>query len=93
MKKIFSIITTLVILTTGASAFEGFMSGIKDKKADYVGLNRNIYVFSSSGKPLKQYSGNSINIKPSKISGGIKFEVDGKRVMIFNAPVIVEEIR
>ena len=89
MKKItlFSLITSLVLLAGCAS----FNTKVKDFESATKGLNRTVYVYSTeNGELLHQYEG-KIRVQPSEIQGKVLFEVDGKRVIIHNAIVVIEE--
>lgn len=71
----------------GCKAFESFT---KDIESDTKGLDRTITVYSKTGEVLKEYEG-VIRTKSSSESNAIIFEVDGKRVNIYNADVVIEE--
>ena len=89
MKKLF----ILALLSTALLSGCGSMSrAIKDWESDLVGINRTITVYGMDGKPIKTYSG-VIDIAPSEEVGSnkVKFEVNGKRIIIWNAFVVAEE--
>ncbi|SFI61480.1 DUF5052 family protein [Thermoflavimicrobium dichotomicum] len=63
---------------------------LKDSQSNwYGGLNRIVTVYDQNGKPIKTYEGR-IDIEPTD-GGKVKFEVNGKRIIIYNATVIAEE--
>lgn len=68
---------------------EDFKRGIKSLNSDLNGgLNRTITVYSNTGEVLEKYSGKcDIESNESKVL----FDMDGKRVIIYNAIVIAEE--
>lgn len=64
---------------------------IKDTQSDWAGgLNRVITVYDENGNVIKTYSG-KIDLDPDTTGGKIRFELNGKRIMIYNATVIAEE--
>ena len=69
----------------------------KDVQSAEFGLHRNLKVYSQSGELLREYEG-VFDIDSNKdIDGGttgtkIKFDLNGKRVIIYNAIVITEEL-
>ena len=62
----------------------------KDFESDTVGLKRTIKVYSMTGEQLAEYSGNNVRTEFGD-TGRFLANVDGKRIQIFNASVIVEE--
>ncbi|MFQ3230290.1 MAG: outer membrane lipoprotein-sorting protein [Reinekea sp.] len=90
MKKI--ILTCLVgftLLTAGCS--ESMQRDLKTMKSEYVGgLERTASVYSGSGELIAQYNGR-FDVQSSEYGNKVLFDVDGKRVVIYNATVIIEE--
>ena len=62
----------------------------KDFESDTIGLKRTIKVYSMTGEQLAEYSGNNVRTEFGD-NGRFLANVDGKRIQIFNASVIVEE--
>lgn len=61
----------------------------KDAVSSSQGLHRVVTVYSQDGKTiLRQYEG-QFDVDSS--NGRIKFDIWGKRVLIYNSPVIIEE--
>jgi len=92
MKKIIIIIASVLVMSVlaGCSAFE---RQVKDVQSSWTGLDRIVTVYDENGNPIKTYEG-KIDIEDSNQSGGVnkvKFELNGKRIIIYNCPVIVEE--
>ena len=56
----------------------------------YSGLNRTLTVYSQAGKPIKTYEG-KFDIQETEYGNKIKFELNGKRSIIYNATVIVDQ--
>ncbi len=82
MKKILF----LLILLTSCTGIE---DGIKDLESDTFGLKREAVVYSYTGQKIATYSGNSVRIDYS--SDRVQLLIDGKRVHIINATVLIEE--
>lgn len=90
MKRYYLIILlVLLTLTTGcASRSRAF----KDIKSDIQGgIPRVIYVHDYTGNLLYKYEG-QIDIIADSTDGRIIFEVDNKRIILYNAIVITEEL-
>uniref|UniRef100_UPI00359C824F hypothetical protein n=1 Tax=Lactococcus garvieae TaxID=1363 RepID=UPI00359C824F len=62
----------------------------KDWKSDTEGLPRIITVYSKTGEVLKKYEGNNVRISDAD-NGTMIIYLNGKRIQIQNADVIVEE--
>lgn len=54
------------------------------------GLDRTVTVYDSSGNQIAVYEG-KIDIEDSEYGNKVKFDLDGKRVILYNCSVIVEE--
>jgi hypothetical protein len=52
------------------------------------GINRNVKVYSYDGKLIKEYEG-KIDIQENE--NKVLFDLNGKRITIYNSPVVVEE--
>lgn len=71
----------------GCSA--SFDRAIKDTISDFTGgLNRTVTVYNMNGEPIKTYNG-KLDIEMS--DNKVKFDLNGKRIVIYNATVLVEE--
>lgn len=77
----------LVLLATGCQSID---RGIKDIGSSVSGLERTLKVYSYDGELLHEYSG-KFDISENSDGTKIKFDLSGKRVMIYNAIVVVEE--
>lgn len=68
---------------------EDFKRGLKSLNSNFNGgLDRTITVYSDTGEVLEKYRGKcDIESNESKVL----FDMDGKRVIIYNAIVIAEE--
>lgn len=52
------------------------------------GLDRTVTVYDMQGEPIKEYTG-KIDVEANE--GKVLFDLDGKRTIIYNATVIVQE--
>lgn len=80
-------------LVLGASFLGGctaFDSGVKSLESNTKGLERVVTVYSKTGKVLRTYEG-TIRTKESSETNALIFEVNGKRINVYNADVVVEE--
>lgn len=82
----------LVVVAFGLSGCgESFQRSIKTFKSEYAGgLNRTVRVFSSSGELIESYEGR-LDVEANEYGNKVLFDLNGKRVIIYNATVIVEE--
>jgi hypothetical protein len=91
MKKIiiFTVLILMVIVLSGCG--ESFQRSVKSFTSEYTGgLERKVEVYSSSGQLLKTYEG-KLDIETNEYGSKVLFDMDGKRTIIYNATVIVEE--
>jgi uncharacterized lipoprotein YehR (DUF1307 family) len=73
---------------TGCASWE---RAAKDFNSDISGgLNRVATVYDSNGNVIKRYEG-KFDVQADQYGNKVKFDVNGKRVLIYNATVIVEE--
>ncbi|SDS91342.1 hypothetical protein SAMN05444162_2588 [Paenibacillaceae bacterium GAS479] len=64
---------------------------IKSWKSNNAGgLERTVKVYDQNGKLLEEYEGR-IDIQDTEYGNKILFDLNGKRVVIYNATVIIEE--
>lgn len=91
MKRSLLAITALLALTlTGCT--ESFQREMKTTVSEFTGgLSRSAKVYSSDGDLIAQYEG-KFDVQSSEFGNKVLFDVDGKRVIIYNAIVIVEEL-
>lgn len=81
----------VVIMFITLSGCESCSRMVKDVQSDFNGgLERTATVYSQDGKVLNQYSG-KFDVQVNDYGNKIKFDIDGKRVLIYNATVIIEE--
>ena len=76
-------------MTTGCG--ESWERTKKGYESEYGGgLNRTITVYDQNGKTIKEYKG-KVDIQDSEYGNKVLFDLDGKRVVIYNAVVVAEE--
>ncbi len=91
MKKTIIILSIILLILTLSGCGESFQRSVKTFRSEYTGgLERRIEVYSSSGKLLKTYEG-KLDIEANEYGNKVLFDMDGKRTIIYNATVIVEE--
>ncbi len=91
MKKIFIMTSIIlaVLFVTGCS--ESFQRSVKTFKSEYAGgLERRVEVYSASGELLKTYEG-KLDIEANEYGNKVLFDMNGKRTILYNATIIVEE--
>ncbi|WP_336772316.1 DUF5052 domain-containing protein [Paenibacillus sp. MMO-58] len=93
MKKKLAVIAgmaVLMLLMSGCG--ESYERYQKDLQSEYHGgLQRSLKVYSATGEQIAEYEGKFDIEADTSGSGKIKFDLDGKRVIIYNATVITEE--
>jgi len=78
----------ILMSLTGCASLE---RAKKDISSDFGGgLNRVATVYDMNGNVIKRYEG-KFDVEANEYGNKIKFDINGKRVMIYNATVIVEE--
>lgn len=80
-------VVVAVTLLTGCKALE---RGVTDIQSSISGLDRVVEVYSADGDLLKTFTG-QLDIETNEFGNKVKFELNGKRVIIYNALVVVEE--
>lgn len=91
MKKFIlpSVLLSATVLLSGCTVFDDWG---KDFESDTKGLERIVTVYSKDGKVLKKYHGKNVRTKYNENGGTqVTINIDGKRVQVINADVIVEE--
>lgn len=91
-KKIIAVLSlTIVCCGLLTACGESWERTKKDLDSNYNGgLKRTISVYSYDGNLLKTYEG-KCDIEEND-SGKVLFDIDGKRIIIYNAVVIAEEV-
>jgi hypothetical protein len=87
LKKVL-IAILLVVALISMSGCVAWKRSVKDSVSSIKGLDRVAYVYSLDGKLLREYRGR-FDIETSQ--NKVKFDLNGKRFIIYNAVVIVEE--
>ncbi len=86
-KTIAMLVISTTLLLTGCASTQ---RAIKDTKSSITGLNRRVEVLNYQGDVIRTYEG-KIDVQSSD-TNSVKFDLNGDRVIIYNAPVIIEEI-
>lgn len=97
--KVLNVILATALLCTTLMACDGRQKNEreeKDKLSEEEGLDRVLTVYSQDGTKIKTYEGKFDIDSNSDINGGasgskIKFDLNGKRHIIYNALVINDE--
>lgn len=89
-KKILStiLVGALSLSFVGCTSME---SKMKDHESNTKGLHRKVTVISNTGEEVKTYESKNMRIQDGD-GGTITMDFDGKRVIICNAQVIIEEL-
>lgn len=88
MKKRF--LALAILITSALVGCESLERASKNWDSEFGGLNREVVVYSQDGKEIKRYKG-KFDIQANEYGNKVLFDVDGKRVIIYNAIVIAEE--
>lgn len=80
-----------VIMVSLAGCGQSWERTKKNIASEYGGgLSRTVTVYDQQGNSIKTYEGN-IDIKDTEYGNKVLFDLNGKRIVIYNAIVIVEE--
>lgn len=91
MKKIIAMILVLTMMILATGCGESWEREMKSFDSEYGGgLNRTITIYDQNGQAIKQYKG-KVDIQDSEYGNKVLFDLDGKRVVIYNAVVVAEE--
>ena len=82
------IILTISILTLSSCTW--LDDEMKDWESNTTGLKREIKIYSVTGEKLAEYKGENVRVDFNEY-GRFLANVDGKRIQVFNASVIIEE--
>lgn len=90
MKRLILILGMLVVSSTliGCQTFDSMK---KDFESDTKGLDRKIEVYDDSGNLIKTYEGENVRVDTNEYGNKVVFIIDGKRIALYNATVVVEE--
>ena len=79
-----------ILLVTSLLGCEEWSRGFKDFSSSLSGLDRVATVYSADGEFLRTYEGR-FDVEVNEYGNKVKFDINGKRVLIYNATVIIEE--
>ncbi|NLL89195.1 MAG: DUF5052 family protein [Firmicutes bacterium] len=88
MKKLWIVVSVIAVLSLAGC--EAGKRWIKDLDSAHVGLDRRVEVYDHNGNLLKVYEG-KIDVEANDYGNKVKFDLNGKRIIINNAIVIIEE--
>ena len=78
-----------ILILAGCS--ESFQRSMKTFRSEYTGgLERTVRVYSGSGELIETYEG-KLDVEANEYGNKVLFDLNGKRVILYNATVIVEE--
>ncbi|AKQ71752.1 phage protein [Bacillus licheniformis WX-02] len=89
MKKFIATITVLLLVAVIAGC-ESWNRMTKNFDSAHNGLERTATVYDQNGNKIKTYKG-KFDVEINDYGNKVKFDLNGKRIMINNAVVIVEE--
>ena len=77
-----------IVFSSGCQSME---RDIKSAQSEYGGgLDRHISVYSDNGTLLTEYDG-KVDIQETEFGNKILFDLNGKRTIIYNGTVIIQE--
>lgn len=89
--KILKLLSVLAMSIFLIGCTESMQREIKTLKSEYIGgLQRTAKVYAGNGELIAEYQG-KFDVQSTEFGNQVLFDVDGKRVIIYNAIVIVEE--
>jgi protein involved in sex pheromone biosynthesis len=90
MRKLIGLAAVAVVLVLSGCT-ESFQREMKTVVSEYTGgLERTAKVYAGNGELIASYEG-KFDVQSSEYGNKVLFDIDGKRVIIYNAVVIVEE--
>ncbi|KRT94086.1 DUF5052 family protein [Bacillus glycinifermentans] len=89
-KAIATIVILLLVAVIAGCQSESWDRTAKDIESSHNGLNRTATVYDQNGNKIKTYKG-KFDVEVNDYGNKVKFDLDGKRIIINNAVVIVEE--
>lgn len=89
-KKMIFLFISILVLSIIFVGCQSWRRGLKDIGSSIGGLNRTVKVYSHDGDLINEYEGR-IDIEVNDYGNKVKFDLNGKRIIINNAIVIVEE--
>lgn len=96
MKKKLALIGAGIALAATLAGCESLDRGVKDFSSSISGLNRTVNVYTDDGNLIRTYQG-QIDIQDTGTANGgsgerkVKFDLNGKRTIIYGGIVIVDE--
>lgn len=89
--KLKAIAATALIATTTLTGCASLEREFKSATSDFTGgLDRHVIAYSHDGEKLGEWTG-KIDIQTNENGTKVLFDLDGKRIVLYNAIVITEE--
>ena len=89
--KLKAIAATALIATTTLTGCASLERELKSATSDLTGgLDRHVTAYSHDGEKLGEWTG-KIDIQTNENGTKVLFDLDGKRIVLYNAIVVVEE--
>ena len=91
-KKIAVAVATTVLLASTITGCASLERELKSTTSDLTGgLNRHVIAYSHNGEKLGEWTG-KIDIQTNVNGTKVLFDINGKRIALYNAIVITEEV-
>jgi hypothetical protein len=81
---------TLAVVICISVGCESWDRTVKDFNSSVNGMQRTAQVYDQNGNVIKTYTG-KFDVEVNEYGNKVKFDINGKRVLIYNATVVVEE--
>lgn len=90
-KRILCLVIAAVVVMSCLVGCESMDRELKTLDSEFGGgLNRTITIYDQNGQVIKQYKGKA-DIECNEYGNKVLFDINGKRVVTYNAVVIAEE--
>ena len=89
IRVLFLLVFTITFLILSAGC-EPANRAFKSVDSSINGLDRVAIVYNSEGEKISEYEG-KFDVEVNEYGNKIKFDINGKRILIYNATVIIEE--
>lgn len=91
-RKMIAVLATVTLLASTMTGCASIGREIKNFESEITGgLERTVKAYGPDGKLVGEWSG-EIDIQTNDYGNKVLFDLDGKRIVLYNATVIVEEI-
>ena len=91
-KKIASFLISTALLASTMTGCASIEREVKNFESEFSGgLERTVKAYAPDGELVGEWTG-EIDIQTNDYGNKVLFDLDGKRIVLYNATVIVEEI-